>query len=59
MSNFNCEKCGLPILEDENGSYYTACPHYPVEELSKHSRGIIYVDATYFIIPTIEIKVKP
>lgn len=29
MSNFNCEKCGTPITEDENGYYPDGCEHYP------------------------------
>jgi len=41
MSNFNCEKCGLPILEDDNGVYITECEHYPLEELKKHDRSKI------------------
>jgi|SRR5580765_2546198 len=32
MSNFNCQKCGKPILEDEGGKYITGCEHYPAEQ---------------------------
>jgi hypothetical protein len=31
MSSFQCEHCGKPILEDDDG-YYTGCDHYPVAE---------------------------
>ena len=29
MSSFQCEKCGKPILEGDEG-YYTGCEHYPL-----------------------------
>ena len=32
MSNFKCEICGINILEDEGGHYYTECEHYPLEK---------------------------
>lgn len=34
MSNFNCEQCGCPIIE-EDGKYITACKHYPFDILNK------------------------
>jgi len=34
MSNFNCDICGLPILEDKKGNYITGCKHYPLEILN-------------------------
>ena len=45
MSNFKCEKCGVNILEDKKGSYYTGCLHYPLQrddlmkELSIYKRA--------------------
>lgn len=56
MSNFNCEKCGLPILEGKNGYYITECVHYPIEnlkELSMNSANEILnqnEETTYFSI---------
>ena len=41
MSNFICEICGCPILEDEGGFYVTQCTHYPLdtsEDTSDHQR---------------------
>lgn len=35
MSNFVCEKCGVEILEDNTGNYYTGCKHYPLEKREK------------------------
>ena len=35
MSNFNCNICGSPIIEDENGEYITGCKHYPIEKLNR------------------------
>lgn len=35
MSNFTCEKCGTPILENENGVYTTQCEHYPSNKVKK------------------------
>lgn len=29
MSNFFCNICNTPILENKNGEYYTECKHYP------------------------------
>lgn len=28
MSNFTCEKCGMSIIDSDDG-YITGCPHYP------------------------------
>ena len=30
MSNFNCEQCGKPIIDSENG-YVNGCEHYAIE----------------------------
>lgn len=35
MSNFTCEVCGAPILEDATGHYISECPHYPMEKLKR------------------------
>lgn len=43
MSNFNCEKCGLPILEGKNGYYITECVHYPIENLKELSMDILQI----------------
>lgn len=56
MSNFDCEVCGLPIIENEYGEYVTACNHYPMRELQKHNRG--WTDFTTFKFICAEIKVK-
>lgn len=55
MSDFNCETCGLPILENEKGVYITACKHYPLEELTKHNRQnyLETVTEIYFSLPII------
>lgn len=29
MSSYECEKCGLPII-DTNLGYITGCPHWPL-----------------------------
>ena len=56
MSNFSCDKCGLPILEDENGDYCTGCLHYPLEELRAFNKKTKYVDYTVFKFPEILIR---
>lgn len=56
MSNFNCDICGLPIIENECGEYVTACSHYPMEELRWHSKYL--TDFTAFKLLCAEIKVK-
>ena len=60
MSNFNCDKCGVPILEDESGDYYTGCSHYPLEKLQQHNKKtkIEYTDFTVFKFPPIIIMKK-
>ena len=54
MSSFNCDVCGLPIIESENGEYITGCSHYPLEKLSKYNKN--YVTATLFKFPTFVIR---
>jgi len=53
MSNFNCDICGLPILEGDNGEYITGCTHYPLRDLPKRKRTTI---GTHFKLPTIVIE---
>lgn len=46
MSNFNCDVCGLPIIENNKGEYITGCSHYPVEKLREFNKN--YTDITFF-----------
>ena len=54
MSSFNCDVCGLPIIESESGEYITGCSHYPLEKLSKYNKN--YVTGTLFKFPTFIIR---
>jgi len=56
MSNFNCDICGSPIVENQNGEYITGCRHYPIEELYKYNKN--YVDCTAFKLLHAKIKKK-
>lgn len=58
MSNFNCEICGLPILENENGQYYTGCSHYPIECLNSPLRPPNMIQCTHFKFPEIEVNIN-
>lgn len=55
MSNFYCDKCGMPILEDEHGDYFTGCSHYPLTELSKFNKKDRVTEITSFRIPEIPV----
>lgn len=56
MSNFNCDICGLPIIENESGEYITGCNHYPIEKLKQFNKN--YTETTAFKLPSIVIKKK-
>ena len=53
MSNFNCDICGLPIIENDNGVYITACEHYPLDYTNNPNYEI---KTTFFKFPIIEIR---
>jgi hypothetical protein len=54
MSNFNCDECGLPIIENQYGVYITGCKHYPIEVLNVDKLTTI----THFKFPEIIIESK-
>ncbi len=54
MSNFNCDICGLPILENEDGEYITGCSHYPIEKLEQYNRN--NTDTTFFKLLTLVVR---
>jgi len=58
MSNFYCDKCGCPILEDEHGDYVTGCPHYPLESLLRYNKKTKYTDITQFKFPPIQVEME-
>jgi len=60
MSNFYCEYCGMVILEDDEGNYYTECEHYPLEEENMHQtkREVDKYFREKFCLPGLSIEDK-
>jgi hypothetical protein len=56
MSNFNCEKCGVSIIEGRDGHYVTGCPHYPTKDqlTAAHVPSIDWLDRKAHLVEIIK-----
>ena len=52
---FNCDICGMPIIDNDNGHWITGCKHYPLEYLNNPDNEM---DCTTFGPMVLEIKIE-